>query len=196
MTEQDFGKDAFAHLGIDSKFKVEGDTAKAMMTQDGLPEKICEQTRWGESSGTRALVTERPLGAEREGEPFPLDSKWECTGAGMTGSLMFLVNARAETQLVAHQCVWFTRNPKQKHCNTAKHATRHLKGAKVMNEDGAGEDRGLTFDTGNACDVPRTEAVRDSDFAGSWNIENNDDDLVSSDSREGFTVFVRSYPAV
>ena len=117
LTEEDQGKDAFAHLGIDLKFATEPNgKRKVTMAQDGLLKKIFEKTEWGKLTGCRTPAKEKALGADLEGAPH--SEPWEC--ASVIGSLMFLVNTRCDIQFAVHQCARFTHNPKESHTNAIK----------------------------------------------------------------------------
>ena len=57
-----------------------------------------------------------------------------------------------------------------------------------------GKDRGLTFEIGGN-ETPKLEYYVDTDFAGLWNVENNEDP-VSSKSRTGFVIFVGNFAVI
>ena len=104
LSEQDIGKDVFAHLGIE--LTMEG--TKVTMCQDGLMKKIFKATKWTELTGDQTPAEQKPLGADLNGEPFKAD--WECSS--VVGQLMFLVNTRPDVQFAVHQCARFNHNPK------------------------------------------------------------------------------------
>ena len=104
--------------------------------------------------------------------------------------LMFLVNTRPDIQFAVHQCARFTHNLKKSHGHAVKRIICYL-----LETRQDGRDRGLTFDVGDANEIPKVECYVDADFAGLWNVEHNDDP-VSSKSRTGFVVFVGNCPVI
>jgi hypothetical protein len=155
------------------------------MRQDGLMKKNFKTTKWENISGDKTPAREKPIGADLEGKTF--QEEWEY--ASVVGMLMFLVNTRPDIQFVVHQCARFTHSPKHSHMLAVKRIVKYLKHTQ---EDG--KDRGLTFDIGGN-EIPKIECYVDADFAGLWNVENNEDP-VSSRSRTGFVIFVGNCPVI
>ena len=79
--------------------------------------------------------------------------------------------------------------PKHSHMLAVKRVIRYLKHTQEE-----GKDRGLTFEIGGN-GIPKIECYVDTDFAGLWNMENNEDP-VSSKSKTGFVISVGNCPVI
>jgi hypothetical protein len=181
LTEQDVGKDVFDYIETELTFK----GTMVTMRQDGLMKKIFKTTECECLKGDKTPAREKPIGADLEGKPF--QEEWEY--ASVVGMLMFLVNTRPDIQFAVHQCARFTHSPRHSHSFAVKRVIRYLKHTQEN-----GKDRGLTFELGGN-KIPKIECYADADFAGLWNVENNEDP-VSSRSRTGFVIFVGNCPVI
>ena len=103
---------------------------------------------------------------------------------------MFLINTRSDIQFAVHQYARFTHNPKKNHGNAMKRIVRYL-----LETRKNGKEKDLIFDIKESNKIPKIEYYVDADFAGLWNMENNDDS-VSSKNRTGFVVFVGNCPVI
>ena len=155
------------------------------MRQDGLMKKIFKTTKWEDLNGDKTPAREKLIGADLERKPF--QDEWEY--ASVVGMLMFLVNTRPDIQFEVHQCARFTHSPKHIHMLAVKRVIRYLKHTQEE-----GKDRCITFEIGGN-EIPKIECYVDADFAGLWNVENNEDP-VSSKSRTGFVIFVGNCPVI
>jgi hypothetical protein len=140
------------------------------LTQTGLIKKILEKTMMSDARIKTTPASTVALGADADGIPF--DEPWEY--ASVVGMLMYLgTNSRPDIAFSVNQCARHTHNPRDSHAKAVKHICRYLKGTAT---------RGLEFTLNGEMAV---DCYVDSDFAGLWNQE-DEQDPVSTRSRTGY----------
>jgi hypothetical protein len=140
------------------------------LTQTGLIKKILEKTMLLDSRAKTTPAATTALGADKNGEPF--NEPWEY--ASIVGMLMYLgTNSRPDIAFSVNQCARHTHNPRNSHAIAVKHICRYLKGTAT---------RGLEFTLNGEMAI---DCYVDSDFAGLWNQE-EEQDPVSTRSRTGY----------
>jgi hypothetical protein len=140
------------------------------LTQTGLIQKILEKTMMIDARTKSTPASTTALGTDKDGEPF--NETWEY--ASVVGMLMYLgTNSRPDIAFSVNQCARHTHNPRESHAKAVKHICRYLKGTAT---------RGLEFTLNGEMAV---DCYVDSDFAGLWNQE-DDQDPVSTRSRTGY----------
>ena len=90
-------------------------------------------------------------------------------------------NTRPDIQFAVHQCARFTHNPKASHSVALKRICKYLKGTR---------DKGLVF---NPSPDLKLDCYVDSDFAGLWGYENNQDPVCVK-SRTGYVLMLGGCP--
>jgi hypothetical protein len=121
------------------------------------------------------------LGSDLSGEVFNNEFNY----ASAVGMLMYLAsNSRPDIAFAVHQCARFTHSPKASHGEAIKRICRYLKGTL---------DKGLILRPakGNI----RLDVYVDSDFAGLWKQEDNQDPVCVK-SRTGFVILLADCPLV
>jgi hypothetical protein len=140
------------------------------LTQTGLIKKILTTTHLLDARTKSTPSTTTALGSDKNGLPF--DESWEY--ASVVGMLMYLgTNSRPDIAFAVNQCARHTHNPRGSHAKAVKHICRYLKGT---------ANRGLEFTLDGEMAI---DCYVDSDFAGLWQQE-EEQDPVSTRSRTGY----------
>jgi hypothetical protein len=140
------------------------------LTQTGLIQKILTKTNLLDARAKTTPATTTALGSDTDGLPF--DEPWEY--ASVVGMLMYLgTNSRPDIAFAVNQCARHTHNPRALHARAVKHICRYLKGT---------ANRGLEFTLNGEMAI---DCYVDSDFAGLWQQE-EEQDPVSTRSRTGY----------
>ena len=170
-------QDVHAFLGVQIKHNADGSVE---MTQSGLIQKILNYTGMVDCNAKGTPCGLQPLGTDSEGKPF--DEEWEY--ARVVGMLMYLSsNTRPDIQFAVHQCARFTHIPRGSHAEAIKRICRYLQGTK---------DKGIIM---KPKENPTLDCYADADFAGLWNIE-NDQDPVCVKSRTGYVITLGGCPVI
>ena len=170
-------QDVHAFLGVQIKRNADGSVE---MTQSGLIQKILNYTGMTDCNAKGTPSGLQPLGTDSEGKPF--DEEWEY--ARVVGMLMYLSsNTRPDIQFAVHQCARFTHVPRGSHAEAIKRICRYLQGTK---------DKGIIM---KPKENPTLDCYADADFAGLWNIE-NDQDPVCVKSRTGYVITLGGCPVI
>jgi hypothetical protein len=162
-------------LGIRITKENEG---KFTLTQTGLIDKVIAATKMESCNTVVTPAATTPLGIDEDGKPF--DEDWEY--ASIIGILMYLANnSRPDIAYAVHQAARFTHCPRDSHATGVKRIVRYLRGTRT---------KGMTIAPSKELQV---DCYVDADFAGLWNIE-NDQDPVCVKSRTGFIIMFMNCP--
>ena len=119
------------------------------------------------------------IGSDLSGPTFSNEFSY----ASAVGMLMYLAsNSRPDIAFAVHQCARFTHSPRASHGEAIKRICRYLQGTL---------DKGLIIRP--ALDNIRLDIYVDSDFAGLWRRE-DDQDPVCVKSRTGFVILLADCP--
>ena len=149
------------------------------LTQTGLIEKVLKESKMLDSKSTvKTPASTTPLGIDKDGDPF--NESWEYPV--VVGMLMFLAqNTRPDIAYAVHQCARFTHNPKDSHAIAIKRILRYLNGTRTG---------GMTLQpTGDL----QVDCYVDADFAGLWNVEDDQNPLCVK-SRSGYLITFMNCP--
>ena len=149
------------------------------LTQTGLIKKVLSTAGMENSKATiKTPAATTPLGLDVDGEPF--DEDWDYPV--VIGMLMYLAqNSRPDIAYAVHQCARFTHSPKHSHAVGVKRILRYLNSTK---------DKGMTLSPNRSLVI---DCYVDADFAGLWNVEQDQDPLCVK-SRSGFLITFMGCP--
>ena len=150
------------------------------LTQTGLINKVLVTAGMENSKATvQTPAATTPLGLDIEGDPF--SESWEYPV--IIGMLLYLSqNSRPDIAYAVHQCARFTHVPKHSHAVAVKRILRYLNSTK---------DKGMLLKP-----IKHNYTIDcyvDADFAGLWNIEDEQNPL-SVKSRTGFLISFMGCP--
>ena len=161
------------------------DCGRAMMLrQPKLIHKILKTVGMENCTGDVSPAREMPFGSDLDGEPF--NEEWDY--ASVVGMFLYLVNTRPDIQFAVTQAARFTHCPKQSHAAAIKRICRYLK---------ATADKGLVYrpDTITSGEALKLDCYVDADFAGLYEVEDNQDPI-SSRSRTGYVFVLGQCPVL
>ena len=149
------------------------------LTQTGLIKKVLATAGMENSKATvKTPASTIPLGLDVDGDPF-IES-WEYPV--IIGMLLYLSqNSRPDIAYAVHQCARFTHSPKHSHAVAVKRILRYLNSTK---------DKGMTLKPTKSLAI---DCYVDADFAGLWNVEDEQNPL-SVKSRTGFLITFMGCP--
>ena len=152
-----------------------------LLTQSGLTNRVLDTCLMTDCNAKDTPASSTALGSDLSGEVFNNEFNY----ASAVGMLMYLAsNSRPDIAFAVHQCARFTHSPKASHGEAIKRICRYLKGTL---------DKGLILRPakGNI----RLDVYVDSDFAGLWKQEDNQDPVCVK-SRTGFVILLADCPLV
>ena len=162
-------------LGIHIEKQGEG---KFTLTQTGLIEKVIKATGMEKANSCRTPSSTTPLGLDKEGSAH--EESWDY--ASVVGMLMYLANnSRPDIAYAVNQCARFTHSPRASHTVGIKRIIRYLRGSRT---------KGMTLQPSDEFNV---DCYVDADFAGLYNIE-NDQDPICVKSRTGYLITFMGCP--
>jgi histone deacetylase 1/2 len=168
--------DVFSFLGVQVTKNTE--TNEVELLQTGLIDKVLRLCKMTDCNAKETPAMTTPLGTDADG--FKWDAEWEYASA--VGMLMYLSsNSRPDIQFAVHQCARFTHCPRKSHEKAVIRICRYLKGTR---------DRGLCLQPDKEM---RLDCYVDADFAGLWNVE-NEQDPVCVKSRTGYCLTLGNCP--
>ena len=148
------------------------------LTQSGLTNKVLAAANMADCNSVPTPSSTVPLDIDADGLGFNED--WEY--ATIVGMLMYLAqNSRPDIAHAVHQCARFTHAPRKSHVVGIKKNLRYLQGTK---------DKGLILNPSNKLQV---DCYVDADFAGLWNVEQDQDPLCVK-SRTGYLIMFMGCP--
>ena len=148
------------------------------LSQTGLIDKVLKTSKMEDANTAKTPAATTPLCADKEGELF--SEEWDY--ATIVGMLMFLsTNSRPDIAYAVNQCARFTHCPRNIHATAIKRILRYLKGTRT---------KGMTISPLNEF---RVDCYVDADFAGLWNVE-DEQDPVSVKSRSGHLITFMGCP--
>jgi hypothetical protein len=148
------------------------------LTQLGLIEKVLQASGMVDCRGVSTPATTTPLGTDVHGDRF--DEVWEFSS--VIGMLMYLAsNTRPDIAYAVHQAARFTHSPKASHAIAVKRILRYLQ---------ATQDKGIFM---TPSDNWKVECYVDSDFAGLFHVE-HDQDPICVKSRTGYVILFCDIP--
>ena len=148
------------------------------LTQTGLINKVITAAGMDDCNTAITPATRTPLGTDKLGPAF--NEKWKYSE--IMGMLMFLAtNFHPDIAYAVHQCARFTHCPRASHATAIKRILRYLKGTRY---------KGLFF---NPTDDLKVDCYVDTDFAGLWEVEDNQDPLCVK-SRSGYLLTFMGCP--
>jgi Reverse transcriptase (RNA-dependent DNA polymerase). len=149
------------------------------LTQTGLIDKILLTTNMTDCNPVATPTSKEALGSDRDGDQF--DEKWKYSA--VVGMLLYLSsNTRPDITFAVHQCARYSHNPKVSHGKAIKRIVRYLQGTK--------DNKGMLL---SPTDDYRVNCFVDTDFAGLWGVE-YDQDPVSVKSRTGYLLMFMGCP--
>ena len=152
-----------------------------LLTQSGLTHRVLDTCLMTDCNAKDTPASSTTLGSDLSGAVFNNEFSY----ASAVGMLMYLAsNSRPDIAFAVHQCARFTHSPKASHGEAIKRICRYLKGTL---------DKGLILRP--ARDNMRLDVYVDSDFAGLWKQE-DDQDPVCVKSRTGFVILLADCPLV
>jgi hypothetical protein len=168
-------EDMSSFLGIQIDIR---DDHSMVLTQRGLTQRILEACHMVDCNVKDTPATTTTVGTDATGAPFSGDFSY----ASVVGMLMYLAsNSRPDISFAVHQCARFTHSPRASHGIAVQRICRYLKGT---------IDNGLIL---RPSPELRLDAHSDSDFAGLWKQE-DDQDPVCVKSRTGFVITLATCP--
>ena len=143
------------------------------LTQTGLIKKVLITAGMENSKATvKTPASTTPLGLDINGDSF--NESWEYPV--IIGMLLYLSqNSRPDIAYAVHQCARFTHCPKDSHAVAVKRILRYLNSTK---------DKGMMLKPNK---IPIVDCYVDSDFAGLWKAEDDQNPLCVK-SRTGFLI--------
>ena len=143
------------------------------LTQTGLIKKVLITAGMENSKATvKTPASITPLSLDINGDSF--NKSWEYPV--IIGMLLYLSqNSRPDIAYAVHQCARFTQCPKDSHAVAVKRILRYLNSTK---------DKGMMLKPNK---IPIVDCYVDSDFAGLWKAENDQNPLCVK-SRTGFLI--------
>ena len=149
-----------------------------LLTQSGLTTRVLEACLMVDCNGKDTPASTVTVGTDLGGSPHIESFSY----ASVIGMLMYLAsNSRPDIAFAVHQCARFTHSPKATHSEAIKRICRYLKGT---------PNKGLII---RASKEFRLDVYVDSDFAGLWRQE-DDQDPVCVKSRTGFVILLAGCP--
>lgn len=164
-------------LGIDIK----KEDNQITLSQSGLAKRIVEALGLDSklSSAVDTPAEASPLPQDKDGALAHGNFNY----ASVVGMCLYLTRSRPDLSFAVHQCARYTFAPRRSHEIALQRIGRYLKGTL---------DKGIILSPSDSLDV---DCYADSDFAGLWGVEDNQDPHCAR-SRTGYVINVAGCPVI